>query len=86
MYAIMVYDVGEERLPKVLRRARIYLTRVQNSVLEGELTEGDFVRLRTGVEGMIDEVHDSVIFYLFRTKYDAKVVLGRAKGEPSQFL
>lgn len=86
MYVIMVYDVGEERLPRVLKKARIYLTRVQNSVLEGELTEGDFLRLRTGVEEAIDEEHDSVMFYLLRTKYDAKVVLGRVKGEPSQFL
>ncbi|MFP3209086.1 MAG: CRISPR-associated endonuclease Cas2 [Nitrososphaeria archaeon] len=85
-YVIMVYDVGVERLPRVLRISRMYMTRVQNSVFEGELSGADLMRLRGALENVIDKERDSVIFYLFRAPYEDKVVLGSAKGEPSQFL
>ena len=34
MFVILVYDVGEKRVAKVLKICRKYLTWVQNSVLE----------------------------------------------------
>ena len=39
MYVIAVYDVGAERTQRMLKIGRKYLTWIQNSVLEGELTE-----------------------------------------------
>lgn len=39
MYVILVYDVGEKRVAKMLRLCRKYLNWIQNSVFEGELTE-----------------------------------------------
>ena len=36
MYIILVYDVSEKRVFKVLKIARKYITWIQNSVLEGE--------------------------------------------------
>ena len=40
MYLIMVYDINEKRVKKVLKIGRKYLDWIQNSVLEGEITEG----------------------------------------------
>ena len=38
MFIILVYDVGEKRVAKVLKICRKYLNWVQNSVLEGEIS------------------------------------------------
>jgi len=46
MYLILVYDVGVERVNKVLKICRKYLTWIQNSVFEGEITEANFIRLK----------------------------------------
>jgi CRISPR-associated endoribonuclease Cas2 len=43
MYVILVYDIGEKRVGKMLKLCRRYLHWIQNSVFEGEITE---VRLR----------------------------------------
>lgn len=40
MYTIVVYDVGEKRVAKVCKYLRTVLQWMQNSVFEGELTEG----------------------------------------------
>jgi len=37
IYIILVYDVSEKRVFKVLKIARKYITWIQNSVLEGEI-------------------------------------------------
>lgn len=39
MFVILVYDVDQKRVAKVLKKCREYLFWVQNSVFEGELTE-----------------------------------------------
>lgn len=87
MYIIMVYDVGVERVVKVLKTGRKYLTHVQNSLLEGELSPAQYKRLKFEVSGVIDETHDTVMFYTLRTdKYLEKERLGIATKEPGDFL
>lgn len=87
MYVIMVYDVGVERVVKVLKTGRKYLTHVQNSLLEGELSPAQFKRLRFEVDKIIDDSHDTVLFYTLRTaNYLEKVRLGIATKEPDEFL
>ena len=87
MYVIMVYDVGVERVAKVLKVTRMYLTWVQNSVLEGELTGASFIRLKHSLEKIIDNEKDSVTFYILRTTaYMKKETLGVVKGEPDVFI
>ena len=39
MYVILVYDMGEKRVAKMLKHCRKYLNWIQNSVFEGEITE-----------------------------------------------
>ncbi len=87
MSVIMVYDVGVDRVSKVLSIARKYLTWIQNSVLEGEITEADFVRLKSEVLRVINKEEDSVVFYILRTTaYMRKEHLGVVKGERSIVL
>lgn len=87
MYAIMVYDVGEPRVAKVLKIARKYLTWVQNSVFEGEITEADIIRLNRELENVIDRNSDSINFYLLRTtRYLSKQTLGVTKNTADPFI
>jgi len=46
MYVILFYDMGEKRVGKALKICRKYLTWVQNSVFEGEITEGSLKKLK----------------------------------------
>jgi CRISPR-associated protein Cas2 len=39
MYVILVYDMDQKRVGKMLKLCRRYLNWIQNSVFEGELTE-----------------------------------------------
>ncbi|WP_128905471.1 CRISPR-associated endonuclease Cas2 [Halorubrum amylolyticum] len=62
MYVVLVYDMEAERTQKMLRLCRRYLTHVQNSVLEGEISEGDL----TGLQESIDDLliaGESVVIY-----------------------
>ena len=81
MFLIMVYDIEEKRVGKVLKIARKYLTWVQNSVLEGEIRKAAYERLKVELKNTIDEEADSVIFYKFRTRmYTDRETMGIKKG------
>lgn len=67
MYVILAYDVNEKRVAKVLKTARKYLTWVQNSLLEGELTASQFERLKSELRRIIKEEEDSIMFYKLNT-------------------
>jgi len=87
MYLIMVYDISEERVYKVLKTARKYLTWVQNSVLEGEITEAGFERLKMELREIIDKNKDSVIFYTMRTtRYTSRENMGVVKGGEERII
>ncbi|ACA60306.1 CRISPR-associated endonuclease Cas2 [Candidatus Desulforudis audaxviator] len=81
MYVILVYDVNVARVGKVLKRARRYLTWVQNSVLEGELTEASYRALKSDLARVIDTREDSVLFYVLGArKYTRRELMGVQKG------
>jgi len=69
VFVILVYDFKEERVQKALKICRKYLTWVQNSVFEGEITEARLRMLKDELKGIMDETYDSVIIYKFRTKH-----------------
>ncbi len=68
MYVIIVYDVGEERVNKVRIYLKQYLNWVQNSVLEGELTEPEYLKIMNGLRDVIDESQDNIICYKTKDK------------------
>lgn len=81
MFVLMFYDVGEKRVTKVLKTARRYLTWIQNSVLEGDLTPATFERLKTDVKKVLDLEYDSVLFYTWRSeRYMSREVVGVERG------
>ena len=87
MYVIMVYDVGVERLARVLKISRKYLNWVQNSVFEGEISPANLRRLKEELSRVIDMDNDSIMFYILTTeRCMKKETLGAIKGEPSIFL
>lgn len=87
MYYIAVYDVNVKRGARVLKLFRRYLTWVQNSVFEGELTRAQFQELQAAAREVLDEEEDSVVFYELRDeRYTERVTLGQDPGERSRFL
>lgn len=87
MYVIIVYDVEVKRVSKVCKFLRGYLHWVQNSVFEGELTEGKFKEVQIGLKKRIKAEKDSILFYKLKTAYDVeKEVMGVEKSVPDAFV
>jgi len=70
MQVIFIYDIdltdekkGQKRLNKVRKIGRKYLTHIQKSVFEGELTEGKLAKMEAEILKVIEKDKDSVIFY-----------------------
>lgn len=81
MFVIIVYDVNVKRVAKILKICRKYLYWVQNSVLEGEISEANLVKLKAELKKAMNEEEDSVIFYILRTtKYTSRETIGIKKG------
>ena len=87
MFVILVYDIGEKRVGKVLKTTRKYLYHVQNSVFEGEISEENLKMLKKELFRKINKEEDSIIIYKFRsTKYYDREIHGVEKGGESLFL
>ncbi len=87
MRLILVYDVGQERVGKMLKLCRRYLNWIQNSVFEGELPKSKLDRLRGEIRGLIEPEHDSVIIFRFEGHVGLeREVLGLEKGGDDIFL
>jgi len=81
MYLIMVYDIKVERVFKVLKTARKYLNWIQNSVLEGEISDAGFAKLKLELKEIINPEEDSIVFYVMRTiRYTSRETMGIQKG------
>ena len=68
MFVILVYDVGEKRVQKVHKICKSYLTWVQKSVFEGEITKAKYIQLLTKLKEVMKKDEDSLLVYKFRTK------------------
>ncbi|MCF6464455.1 CRISPR-associated endonuclease Cas2 [Clostridium sp. Cult2] len=87
MFVILVYDIEQKRVGKVLKTCRKYLYWVQNSVFEGEISEANLIKLKIELKGIIDKDKDSVIIYSFRTtRYSSIEIIGIKKGGEDTFL
>jgi CRISPR-associated protein Cas2 len=87
MFVILVYDFAEKRVGKALKISRKYLHWVQNSVLEGEISKANYIKLKMELERLMNPDEDSIIFYTFRTqKYSKREELGMKKGGDENIL
>ena len=82
VYLIVVYDINVDRIDAVRKFLKTYLTWIQNSVFEGQVSESQFAEIKTTVKDLIDEKQDSVIFYKLKSrKLVNKETIGTSKGE-----
>lgn len=87
MYVILVYDIGEKRVGKMLKLCRQYLNWIQNSVFEGEITEVKLKELRFRAGKIMEVEEDSLIIFKSRdSKWLEKEVVGKEKNELDTFL
>ncbi|MEM3555308.1 MAG: CRISPR-associated endonuclease Cas2 [Candidatus Micrarchaeia archaeon] len=87
MYVIIAYDINVERVNRAKAFLRMYLTWVQNSLFEGEITESDYMEIKKGLSEIIKLEEDSVVFYLFSSnKLFTRETMGKKKGEPKEVV
>ena len=87
MYVILVYDMGEKRVGKMLRLCRQYLNWIQNSVFEGEITEVKLEELKIKAKGIMEEDIDSLIIFKTRQeKWLEKEIVGHERSSLDRFL
>lgn len=87
MFVILFYDFGEKRVAKALKTCRKYLSWVQNSVFEGEITEANLRKLELELKQKMKLEEDSLIIYTFANmKYSTREVIGVEKNPKSTFL
>lgn len=87
MYIILVYDVGEKRVGKMLKLCRKYLNWIQNSVFEGEISEVKLRELKFKAKEIINEETDSLIIFSSRDeKWLQKEIVGHERSSTDVFL
>lgn len=87
MYVILVYDMGQKRVGKMLKLCRQYLNWIQNSVFEGELTEAQWKDLKIRAKKIMDDDYDSlIIFKSENERWLKKEVVGKEKMKLDNFL
>ena len=91
MYVVLVYDVsqqenGSKRWLRIFKICKKYLTHIQNSVFEGELSKAQLAKLQQELKLYIDEELDSVIIFKSRQeKWLDKEFWGR-KDDATGFI
>ena len=82
MYIVLVYDVSQEengarRWSRIFKICKKYLTHIQNSVFEGELSKGQLAQLQKELKEYIDKELDSVIIFKSRQEkcYNTDIIL-----------
>ncbi|MDB5247785.1 MAG: cas2 [Segetibacter sp.] len=81
MYVILVYDIDEKRVGKMLKLCRQYLNWIQNSVFEGEITDVKLKELISHAKKIMIIEKDSIIVFKSRQeKWLDKMIIGQEKN------
>lgn len=81
MYVILVYDISEKRVGKMLKLCRRYLNWIQNSVFEGEITSVKLKEFELEAKKLMNKEVDSIIIFKSRQeKWLEKQVIGKEKN------
>lgn len=87
MYIIVVYDIEEKRVVKMLKLCRRYLNWIQNSVFEGEITNAKLKELIHEARQIMNEEKDSLIIFKSREeKWLEKQIVGKEKNDLDNIL
>lgn len=92
MYIVLVYDIsfedeGQKVLNKVFKICKKYLSHVQNSVFEGEITKPQLMQLQNELKQYIRKDKDSIIVFKSREeRWLEKELWGIQEDKTSNFL
>ena len=92
MYIVLVYDIsqeekGQKRWSRVFKICKKYLSHIQNSVFEGEISKAQLVKLQQELRQFIDKNLDSVIIFKSRNeKWLDKEFWGKVEDKTGFFL
>ncbi|MFW6016794.1 MAG: CRISPR-associated endonuclease Cas2 [bacterium] len=87
MFVILTYDVEVNRINRVRKLLKKYLIWTQNSVFEGEISQGKLNKCLAEIEQIIKKEYDSIYIYMIKSsKFITKEVLGEEKGFEDIFL
>jgi len=86
VYVVVVYDVQADRTHRFLKFLRQYLTHVQNSVFEGDVTEGDIETIKQRLDSMLETGESVIVYRMSSGKYVDRTVYGEDPAEDDQFL
>ena len=86
MYVIAVYDVEAQRTQKMLKLCRRYLTRIQNSVFEGEISAVKLKELRIESAKILQDRDSFIIFSSRQARWLEKTVIGHERASTDNFL
>ncbi len=83
---ILVYDVDQKRTAKMLKLCRRYLSWIQNSVFEGEISEVQLKYLVVEAKEIMKEKDSLILFKSRDEKWLEKEIVGDEKASVSNFL
>ncbi len=92
MYVVLVYDIvvddgGKRILPKAFKTCKKYLTHIQKSTFEGEVSESQLMKLKMELGKYIRKEVDSVIVFQSRNeKWLDKEFWGVVDDKTSNFI
>jgi CRISPR-associated protein Cas2 len=86
MYVILVYDINQKRVGKMLKLCRRYLHWIQNSVFEGEINEVKLKTLLAEANGIMEDTDSLIIFKSRNNKWLEKEVYGSEKNATDNFI
>jgi len=87
MYAIIVYDVSQQRVSKLCNYLRTKLNWIQNSVFEGEITNSQLLEIKSEIKNIIEPNTDSVIIFTIQnSQWLQKTIIGTEKNPISNIF
>jgi CRISPR-associated protein Cas2 len=87
MYVILVYDMKQQRVSRMLKLCRRYLHWIQNSVFEGEISEVKLAELLAKARIIMEADEDSLILFKSRTQqWLEKQVVGQERSSLDTIL
>ena len=91
MYVVLVYDIsqsenGQKRWSRVFKICKKYLSHIQNSVFEGEISKVQLVQLQQELKPYVDKDLDSVIIFKSRHERWLDKEFWRKEEDKTSFL
>lgn len=82
MTVILIYDISNNNSERIRKICNQYLSWVQFSVFEGEITKSKLIELESKLKNIINKTTDSIIIYeINNSKWLKKNILGINKNK-----